>query len=160
MAKTSLPPALSGMAGFLLAKAHHVFHQRANAVLGNGDLTIKHFGCLTVIAAEGRLSQQYLCERMRVDRTTMVAVVDDLEAAGFVERQRNPSDRRAYALTATDSGQTWLEGARGQLMAAQSEILSPLTSSEQAQLVDLLQRLLMGEAAELVSDSPVEVRAR
>ena len=41
---------------------------------------------------------------MRVDRTTMVAIVDELEAAGFVDRQRNPEDRRAYALEATDAG--------------------------------------------------------
>jgi DNA-binding MarR family transcriptional regulator len=36
-----------------------------------------------------------------VDRTTVVGVVDDLEDAGFVERRRNPEDRRGYALEAT-----------------------------------------------------------
>ena len=56
----------------------------------------------------------------------MVAVVDELEAAGFVERQRNPDDRRAYALEATAAGRAWLAEKRGALMAAQDELLSVL----------------------------------
>jgi DNA-binding MarR family transcriptional regulator len=146
------------MAGFLLAKAHHMFHDRANAVIGDERLTIKHFGCLTVIADEGRISQQYLGERLRVDRTTIVAIVDDLERRDLVVRRRNPADRRAYALEATDAGRRWLDGTHDRLMAAQDELLGALSPSERRQLVGLLQRLLMGEAAELVADPAVEVR--
>jgi DNA-binding MarR family transcriptional regulator len=155
----SLPPALAEMAGFLIAKAHAVFHDRANEVIGPGPLTIKHFGCLSVIADEGRLSQQYLCTRMRVDRTTMVAVVDELEAEGLVDRARNPDDRRAYALEVTDAGRAWIAEKRGALMAAQEELLSVLSEKERAQLVGSLQRLLMSQPAELIADPTVEVRA-
>ena len=160
MAETSsLPPALADMAGFLIAKAHAVFHDRANRVIDSETLTIKHFGCLTVIADEGRLSQSHLCTRMRVDRTTMVAIVDELEAAGFVDRQRNTEDRRAYALEATDAGRKWLAEKRGALMTAQEELLSVLDEDERRTLVASLQRLLVSQPAELVADSPVEVRA-
>jgi DNA-binding MarR family transcriptional regulator len=159
MTESSLPPALAEMAGFLIAKAHAVFHERADAVVGTGKLHIKHFGCLTVIADEGRLSQQYLCTRMRVDRTTMVAVVDDLEAAGFVERRRNPDDRRAYALEATDAGRAWVAEKRTELMAAQEDLLSVLSEDERRQLISALQRLLVSQPAELVADPAVEVRA-
>jgi DNA-binding MarR family transcriptional regulator len=158
MSEASLPPALAEMAGFLIAKAHAVFHERANEVVGTGRLQIKHFGCLTVIADEGPLSQQYLCARVRVDRTTMVAVVDELESAGLVERRRNPDDRRAYALEATDAGRAWIAEKRGALMAAQEELLSVLGESERRQLVDSLQRLLVSQPAELVADPAVEVR--
>ena len=112
-----------------------------------------------MIAAEGRISQQYLGERVRVDRTTIVAIVDDLERKRFVERRRNPADRRAYALEATDAGRRWLDATRGELMATQDRLLSALAPQERGQLVALLQRLLMSEAAELVADPPVEVRA-
>ena len=135
MTETSLPPALAEMPGFLIAKAHAVFHARASEVLGPGQLTIKHFGCLTVIADEGPLSQSSLVERIRVDRTTMVAVVDDLEAAGFVDRHRNPADRRAYALEATEAGRRWVQEKRGALMAAQDDLLSVLTERERDALV-------------------------
>jgi DNA-binding MarR family transcriptional regulator len=159
MAESSLPPALAEMAGFLIAKAHAVFHDRASEVIGPGTLGIKHFGCLSVIADEGRLSQQYLCTRMRVDRTTMVAVVDELEAAGFVNRRRNPVDRRAYALEATDEGRAWISEKRGALLEAQDELLSVLTDEERRELISSLQRLLVSQPPELVADASVEVRS-
>jgi DNA-binding MarR family transcriptional regulator len=159
MTPSTLPPALAEMAGFLVAKAHMLFHDRANDVLGPGGLTIKHFGCLSVIADEGRLSQAYLCSRMRVDRTTMVAVVDDLEAEGLINRKRNPDDRRAYALEATDAGRAWIAEKRDELLAAQDELLAPLSEAERRALVSSLQKLLVSQPAELVADPAVEVRA-
>ena len=54
-----------------------------------------------MIATEGPLSQQRLGERTALDRTTVVAIVDGLEEAGYVERRRDPDDRRAYALEVT-----------------------------------------------------------
>jgi len=160
MTETTLPPALAEMAGFLIAKAHAVFHARANDALGPGQLTIKHFGCLTVITDEGPLSQSSLVERVRVDRTTMVAVVDDLEAAHFVDRHRNPADRRAYALEATDAGRRWLTEKRGALLAAQDDLLGVLSAAERAALVSSLQKLLVSQPAELVADTAIEVGAR
>jgi DNA-binding MarR family transcriptional regulator len=47
----------------------------------------------------GSLSQQAIGERLRIDRTTMVALIDDLERGGYVKRERNPHDRRAYVIT-------------------------------------------------------------
>jgi DNA-binding MarR family transcriptional regulator len=155
-----LPPALAERIGFLLARAHWLFHAHAEEVLGGeaAGLGIKHFGALSVIADEGPLSQQLLGERMVVDRSTMVTVIDDLEHAGMVTRQRNPSDRRAYALEATAAGRAWQERALTGLLAAQDELLAPLDNSERGQLMKLLQRLLVGQPAELVADTPVEVR--
>jgi DNA-binding MarR family transcriptional regulator len=159
MTPSTLPPALAEIPGFLIAKTHMLFHDRANEVIGPGRLTIKHFSCLTVIADEGRLSQACLCERLRVDRTTMVAVVDDLEAEGLIDRKRNPDDRRAYALEATDAGRAWIAEKRGELLTAQDELLAPLSAAERRALVSSLQKVLMSQPAELVADPPVEVRA-
>lgn len=156
---TSLPPALANRVGFLLARAHWLFHYRAQEVLADSEgLSIKHFGALSVIADEGPLSQQLLGERMMVDRTTMVTVIDDLERTGMVTRRRNPSDRRAYALEATAAGRAWQARAETELIAAQDELLGPLGDSERDQLRALLQKLLVSQPAELVPDSPVEVR--
>ncbi len=147
--------------GFLVARAHWIFHdQRPGRPRPKpaGRLAIKHFGALSVIADEGPLSQQQLGERMQVDRTTMVAVIDELERTGMVTRQRNPSDRRAYALEATAAGREWSEHALVKLLEVQDELLSPLDAREREQLTELLQRLLVGQPSELVADPPVEVR--
>jgi DNA-binding MarR family transcriptional regulator len=156
----SLPPILAERVGYLVARVHWMFHHQGQATLDTvgGGLSIKHFGALSVIADEGPLSQQLLGERMQVDRTTMVAVIDDLERTGMVTRHRNPSDRRAYALEATDAGRAWEKSALTGLLAVQDEILSPLDDVERKQLTALLQRLLVGQPAELVANAPVEVR--
>jgi MarR family transcriptional regulator, transcriptional regulator for hemolysin len=141
----SLPASLASHPGFLLAKAHHRAHELANEALAPLGLTIKHFGCLTVIADEGPISQQSLGESMRVDRTTMVAVVDELESGGYVVRRRNPDDRRAYALEATEAGSSWLADAREALLVAERALLAGLEREEQEELAGLLQKLLTGE---------------
>ena len=84
-----------------------------------------------MIADEGPLSQQCLGLRMRVDRTTIVSVVDDLEAAGFVHRKRNPDDRRAYALSRNTRGRGVARGQARGADGAHAELLAPLAPDEQ-----------------------------
>ena len=59
---------------------------------------------LATLEALGPRSQQELATGLSVNRTVMVKLIDGLEARGFVERVRNPHDRRAYALHATPAG--------------------------------------------------------
>jgi DNA-binding MarR family transcriptional regulator len=143
-----LRPAVRERIGFLLAKTHLAILGMVTEEIklgGGAGLTGKAFGCLSVIADEGPLSQQELGRRMGVDRTTIVAVVDELEAAGLVERTRNPSDRRAYALYITRRGRGWLERASRAVLEIEREFLAPLSADERQQLIELLQKLLVRE---------------
>ncbi len=139
-----LPDALGDRIGYLIARAHHVCHALADEAMEPLGLTVKHFGCLAVIADEGPLSQQTLGARMGVDRTTIVAVVDDLEAKKFVARRRNPDDRRAYALEATPSGKRWLVRAQERLYRRESRMLAGVSETEREQLRELLRTLITG----------------
>jgi DNA-binding MarR family transcriptional regulator len=99
---------------FLLAQlgqhAAQLFAERV-AALG---LTPPHAGILRAIATgEGR-SQQALSGQLGLLPSRVVAYVDDLEDRGYVERRRNPDDRRLHALYLTESGK--------QLMRQLSEI--------------------------------------
>jgi DNA-binding MarR family transcriptional regulator len=137
------PSCLADRIGFLLARSHLDAHAIAEAVIGDG-LQPKHFGCMSVIVEEGPLSQQELGERMRVDRTTIVAVVDELERRGFLARRRNPADRRAYALEATPAGRRWRERTEVKLVEAEARILEPLDDDERERLIELLRKLVFG----------------
>ena len=142
----SAPPrCLGNRVGFLLARSHLDALAIAGEALEPG-LDPKHFGALSVIAAEGPLSQQELGERMRVDRTTIVALVDELERRGFLARGRNPIDRRAYALEATAAGRRWLDRAGAALAEAEARILAPLDPDEREQLIRLLHKLVYDRA--------------
>ena len=81
------------------------------------------------------------------DRTSVVAIVDDLEGEGLVERRRNPADRRAYALEVTRRGEDWLERARPALVAAEDRLLASLEPGERAELVERLRRILFDRPA-------------
>jgi DNA-binding MarR family transcriptional regulator len=158
--RVELPPSVKDRLGFLLVKNHLALLGRVETRLEPPGLTGRHYGCLTVIGDEGPLTQQRLGERMGVDRTTIVAVVDLLELNGFVERHRNPEDRRAYALEITPKGRAWQKRATETIIETEKEFLAPLSPAERQQLVELLQRVLMSQPAKLVADAAVEVRAR
>ncbi len=141
----TIPPVLRKRIGYLMSRAHWGCHEEANrAVERSGPFTIKHQGCLAVIDDEGPISQQSLSARIGIDRSTMVTLVDELEAAGLVTRTRNPDDRRAYALAATDAGRAWLTETRRSLLEAEQVIFEPLTSEERDQLGRLLLKVVTG----------------
>ena len=72
----------------------------------------------------------------------MVAVVDELERAGFVERRRDPSDRRAYSLQATAKGRRVLDRAGDATERAEDEFLAPLPAADRRRLKQMLRTLL------------------
>lgn len=158
--RIELPPSIRDRLGFLLVKAHLSILGQVEAKIDPKGLTGRHYGCLTVIADEGPMTQQRLGERIGVDRTTIVSVVDALESHGFVERRRNPEDRRAYALQVTPKGEKWQRQVTGVINETEAEFLAPLSPAERKQFVELLQRVLVSQPAELVANPPVEVRPR
>lgn len=136
------PPALDQYLGPLLGRAHEAHRVLARDALAPLGLTPKGFGALVVLDAEGPLSQQRLAERQGIDRTTTVAVVDELEQAGALERRRDSGDRRAYALHLTRRGRRLLQRARGEIAGAEDRFLTPLSAGERRRLKAALRTLL------------------
>jgi DNA-binding MarR family transcriptional regulator len=133
-----LPPALADELGYLLGRAHAVHRARVEEALAPFALGVKAFGALSLLVTEGPLSQRRLGERQGIDRSTMVAVVDELEREGLVERRRDAIDRRAYALHATPEGRRRLPRARKAAARAEDEALASLSQHERARLKRLL----------------------
>jgi DNA-binding MarR family transcriptional regulator len=93
-----------------------------------------------VAAQEGR-SQQSLVRALRVPASRVVALVDELEERGLLERRSDASDRRVHALHLTDRGKRVL----GQVMEIskdhEEQLCGGLKSAERRQLIDLLSRI-------------------
>ena len=68
------------------------------------NLTPPHAGILRVIRQANGLSQQALGEKLGMFPSRLVALLDELEQRGLVERRDNPADRRSYALHLTRAG--------------------------------------------------------
>ena len=97
---------------------------------------------LKMLDAVGPCSQQALSEELRIDRSVMVNICDDLERAGHVRRERNPQDRRSYAVTITDAGRQRLAALEKSVPDFLDEVFRPLSRRERDQLTALLGKLL------------------
>jgi DNA-binding MarR family transcriptional regulator len=137
-----LPAALADRLGVLLGRAHMAHRVIAEQALAPLGLGVKECGALAVLCDEGPLSQQRLGERQGIDRTTMVAVVDNLERRGLVERRRSPDDRRAYALFATAEGRRILEQVNAASEQAEDEFLAAIPAADRRRLKQLLRSLI------------------
>jgi DNA-binding MarR family transcriptional regulator len=93
-----------------------------------------------VVADEGR-SQQALAERLAIPASRMVALVDRLEEAGFIERRPDKDDRRVRRLHLTRKGRGVLERAGKIAIDYETRLCAGINREEREQLIDLLQKL-------------------
>lgn len=96
--------------------------------------------CAVLVAAgeQAPSSQHDVAQRMGVDRTTMVALVDELQAKGLVERRPDSRDRRKNVVALTEAGRTALEGATRAVDEAERRFLGPLSDDAAAAFRDSL----------------------
>jgi DNA-binding MarR family transcriptional regulator len=136
-----IPQALRASPGFLLGKTAQQGAELVEQALQPLALKARHYGVLVSLQDLGPVSQHELGQLLRIDRTTMVAVVDHLERLGFVVRGLHPVDRRTYQVRLTTAGQAAVERARGAIAAADAALVDRLTAQERAQLMILLHKL-------------------
>lgn len=125
-----------------LCRASTVVARAAEEAAERQGLGVGHHLVLKMLAAVGPCSQQVLSEELRIDRSVMVGIADDLEKANHVRRERDPRDRRAYAVTITASGRRALAKAEKAVPAFLDHTFEALTPAERAQLTTLLGKLL------------------
>jgi DNA-binding MarR family transcriptional regulator len=138
---TALPPSMRDRVPFLLYSASQISHSLANEMLAEIALSARQAGILTMVTELEPMTQKALGDALRIDRTTMVALLDDLENKGYVARQRHPRDRRAFLVHPTDSGRAAKVAAVRILDEQQRRFLAPLSPAERRQLAALLTRL-------------------
>ncbi|GLW72043.1 MarR family transcriptional regulator [Kitasatospora phosalacinea] len=96
---------------------------------------------MAVVDAPTR-SQLALAQAVSVDKSKLVLVIDELEAAGLVRRRPDPADRRARIVEATDTGRRVLDAAREDVLAIEDHLLADLEPRAQQSLRALLAGLV------------------
>jgi DNA-binding MarR family transcriptional regulator len=143
-----LPTTLVRRLGFVLVRASAGMTRLGAETLAPLGIDGRHYGVLAVLSELGPVSQQVLADVLAVDRSTMVAFVDELERKGYLRRGGNPSDRRAYAIELTDTGAEVQGKAAELLTACERHYLEPLTAAERRTLLELLGRLVARDVSE------------
>jgi DNA-binding MarR family transcriptional regulator len=126
---------------FLLARLGTATRLRLADAVAPLDLTLRQFLALRAIAATEGLSQAQLGERLRIDASSIVQVLDDCERAGFAERRPDPRDRRRYAVHLTEAGRTRLMEAGRAVEMVQIDLFASLEAGQQTELLNLLRNL-------------------
>lgn len=126
---------------FLLTQLGHDAATQFAERMATVDLSPPHAGILRAIAAEPGRSQQALSGQLGVLPSRIVAHVDELENRGYVERRRNPDDRRLHALHLTASGKRLLQKISTLARQHEGTITAGLDDRQRATLHELLATL-------------------
>ena len=127
--------------GFLLSQLGFLSSRAFMDALAPIGIGPRDFLLMRFVAASEGQSQQALAERLSVPASRMVALVDHLEEAGFVERRADPEDRRVRGLHLTRKGRGALERASKIAIDYETRLCAGINREEREQLIDLLQKL-------------------
>lgn len=129
---------------FLLAALGAHAKVRFTELLAPLGLQPPHFGVLRRLHDSEGCSQQTIADAMRLRRSVMVGLIDELESMGLVERRRHPADRRANALYLTAQGKQVLSRADRLAVQLDDELLAPIPADERQVFVEYLR--VLGDA--------------
>lgn len=101
-----------------------------------------HYRILAALHEFGVASQIELARRCAMDRSDVVAAINELAERGHVERTPDPDDRRRNLVTITKMGEWQLQNLDEALDAVQLELLAPLSTQESTALFRMLRRML------------------
>jgi DNA-binding MarR family transcriptional regulator len=135
-----VPGGPANSVSFLIARVGFGSASRLSKRLEPFGFGLRQFAMLNQLAlAEGQ-SQQAIADGIGIPKSRMVAMVDELEQRGLVERRQG--DRRTHALHLTDEGRDVLQRTRRAAREHDAELTKALSDAERAQLVALLQKLV------------------
>ena len=83
---------------------------------------------------------------MHLDPNNCVLLLNAMESSGWIERRRDPADRRRHIVVLTTAGREALASAEHAMGGLEAEVLSTLEPSEREVLRDLLSRALAEDA--------------
>ncbi|MEV1240852.1 MarR family winged helix-turn-helix transcriptional regulator [Nonomuraea sp. NPDC050022] len=128
--------------GYLLKHANLRLAQHTGPALEPYGVDGRELAVLNVLDSADPLSQQEAATRLRIDRTTMVAMIDTLEGKKLVSRRPHPADRRKNMVELTPRGRDTLRDGGQAVDEAERTFLAKLTPEDAARLRELLDKLI------------------
>jgi DNA-binding MarR family transcriptional regulator len=136
------PAALRQKPGWLLGQTSKHHHRLLIDALGAANARPYHFRVLAALQEFGSGSQVDVGRHAGLDRSDVVATVDELVDRGLVERSADPVDRRRNIVSITPAGRAQFRRLDKVIRDVQDELLSPLSPNQREQLIRLLTRVL------------------
>jgi MarR family transcriptional regulator, lower aerobic nicotinate degradation pathway regulator len=136
------PSGLSTAPSWLLNQAASHAARLLSEGFAAHELRGYHYRLLATLTEEGPASQADLGRRCGIDRSDVVAAINDLAGRGLVVRAPDPADRRRNVISVTDAGVEEARRMGATVDRVQRDLLAPLSATEREQLRRLLTRLV------------------
>lgn len=142
---------------WLAAQLKHGLATVETAIVRRHGMSLWGYTVLVEVASGPARSQLALAGAVPVDKTKLVAILDELESAGLVGRRPDPRDRRARLVEPTAAGRATLAEATTEIQSVEDELLVDLDADERAAFLHALQRVIVVRLEQVVSGAaPVE----
>lgn len=134
-------PDLEEFIGYNLKRAYVIVQADFRRALGEDGFAPRVFSALSLVVQYPNVTQSGLARMLGIERSGLVAIVDELEGRGLLKRTHVPGDRRVQALVPTDKGAKAYTEARAAVRAHEDALLSNLSEDEKATLMGLLAKI-------------------
>jgi DNA-binding MarR family transcriptional regulator len=142
----AMPSRIAELPTWLISRTYAYSHRLLTEGFASAGVRSYHYRLLAALEEFGPASQAALGRRISIDRSDVVAALNELAGRGLIERSPDPDDRRRNVVTITPAGTEQLRALDGILAGVQEQLLAPLSDAERTQLVQLLLRLLKHDA--------------
>jgi DNA-binding MarR family transcriptional regulator len=131
----------------LLTRLARVVYRRSTVDLVG--MRLRELGALAYLRDHQEATQHAVSKALCIDANNCVLLLNDLEALHYVERRRDPIDRRRHLVELTTTGRVALERAELAQSTVEDDVLAALSTEERGQLQRLLSRALEGQGSDL-----------
>ncbi|MFV0513489.1 MAG: MarR family winged helix-turn-helix transcriptional regulator [Jhaorihella sp.] len=135
-------------AGYYMKRAFNVVWADLSQTLRPFGLRMLTYSALTLIVDNPGLRQAQLASALAMERPNMAVIIDELDRRDLIRRDRDPTDRRAYALMPTPEGRQLCERATRAVKGHEARLFGFLKDDERAALLRALHRVETGTKGE------------
>ena len=136
----SLEPNIS--VGYLIKRCGILMTQIAERRFESQDISFTQWMILMWLSKREHASPTELSTHLGHDMGALTRVVDDLERAALVRRERSRTDRRAVEIAVTPEGRRLAQAGKRLMVGLLNELVGPYSKQETELLISLLQRML------------------
>ena len=110
-------------------------------VLAAHGLSMWGYSVLVALDRSAIRTQAALAEAIGADKTRIIAILDELQQNGLIERLADPEDRRARLLAITKEGRRVKDAVQAEIQSGEERWLGTLSASDRAVFLRVLQQL-------------------
>ena len=141
-AADAMPSRVAEMPTWLISRAYAHSHRLLVEGFASAGVRGYHYRLLAALEEFGPASQAALGRRTGIDRSDVVAALNELAGRGLIKRSPDPDDGRRNVITITPAGTEQLQTLDQVLAGIQEKLLAPLSTADRTRLVGLLTRLV------------------